>query len=157
MRQRDPITGGEKDVKLARYDLLPDSVTTLLTAGFSDLWASLDVFWNHGGGRPELVRVGLILAFALGPGWPTRLAEVFGWGAGKYAPRNWERGYPWSWAYAALRRHIAAWLAGEPDDPESGLPHLAHALWHVVVLMHFLGRYREGDDRPQPNLTTAPS
>lgn len=148
IRQKDPVTGGEKESKLARFDLLPDSATGFLTGGVaSDVWADLTAFWR-GGDAEHLRRAGRVLIFALGPDWPTQLASVFGWGASKYAPRNWELGYAWSWSYAALGRHLAAYVAGESVDPESGLSHLAHALWHIVVLLDFTVRHRGHDDRP---------
>lgn len=75
-------------------------------------------------------------------------ARVHGMGAEKYAPYNWRKGYPWSWSYAALLRHLYAWWNGEDTDPESGLPHLAHARWHTGILLEF-AQYGLGvDDRP---------
>lgn len=72
------------------------------------------------------------------PAWPlTKLAEVYGHGTMKYADRNWEMGYEWGKSYAAAMRHLLAWSAGEDNDPESGLPHLAHAAWHMFALMEF--------------------
>lgn len=72
------------------------------------------------------------------PSWPlTKIAEVFGFGTQKYADRNWEGGYEWGKGYAAAMRHLLAWNAGEDNDPESGLPHLAHVAWHMLTLMEF--------------------
>lgn len=72
------------------------------------------------------------------PGYPiSKLAEVFGFGTKKYADRNWEMGYDWGKSYAAAQRHLLAWWNGEATDPESGLPHLAHVMWHMAVLMEF--------------------
>ncbi len=65
------------------------------------------------------------------------LVEVLSHGAKKYAPRNWERGQPWSVPYASLMRHIQAWHSGEDTDPESGLPHLAHAACNVAFLLAY--------------------
>ncbi len=39
--------------------------------------------------------------------------------------------------YNAERRHIEAYRKGEYIDPESGLPHLAHALCNIMFL-HYL-------------------
>ena len=54
--------------------------------------------------------------------------KVLTHGAKKYAPENW-RYVPdaKNRYYAALLRHIIAWRKGEILDPESKLPHLAHA------------------------------
>lgn len=75
------------------------------------------------------------------------VAKVYGYGTRKYAPRNWEKGYAWSWSYAALQRHLMAFWRGEDTDVESGLPHLAHAAWHCLTLLTFCENYKEKDDR----------
>jgi len=75
----------------------------------------------------------------------TEEAKVYGMGAVKYAPYNWRKGYPFSWSYDALQRHLNAFWNGEDYDPESGLLHLAHARWHTGVLMEFI-RYDLGTD-----------
>jgi len=62
------------------------------------------------------------------------LAEVLTYGAKKYEPHNWRKGFEWSRLYAALLRHLGAFWGGEDTDPESGLPHLSHALACVVFL-----------------------
>lgn len=77
-----------------------------------------------------------------------QVANVYGQGAMKYAERNWERGYAWGLSYAALQRHLHAFWGGENDDPESGLPHLAHAAWHCLALMTWRTTHPELDDRP---------
>lgn len=72
------------------------------------------------------------------PGYPIhKMAEVFGFGTKKYADRNWEMGYDWGKSYAAAMRHLLAFWNGEDNDSESSLPHLAHAMWHMAVLMEF--------------------
>ena len=79
-------------------------------------------------------------------------ARVHGFGLAKYPDEamypNWRRGMPWSWFYDALRRHVAAFWAGEDVNPESGLLHLAHARWMISALIeyHYLGLGT--DDRP---------
>jgi hypothetical protein len=76
-------------------------------------------------------------------------ARVFDYGRAKYAEWNWAKGQPWSVPFACLMRHMAAWQAGEDLDPESGLPHLGHAMANLVMLSTFARTYREGDDRTQ--------
>lgn len=78
-----------------------------------------------------------------------QVARVYGRGAEKYADRNWERGYAWSLSYGALQRHANAFWMGEEIDPETGLPHLAHVVWHCFTLMQFAQHYRQFDDRSQ--------
>lgn len=82
------------------------------------------------------------------------IARVFAFGATKYADHNWRKGYEWGKSYAALMRHLTAFWAGETHDPESGLPHLAHAGFHVLVLLTWLEQDGEGsrfDDRYIPD------
>lgn len=66
-----------------------------------------------------------------------QLAEVCGFGAKKYDDDNWRKGYDWGLSFAALQRHLHQFWQGEEIDQESGLPHLAHAAWHCMVLLTF--------------------
>lgn len=75
------------------------------------------------------------------------LAEVSGFGAQKYAPHNFLKGYDWSLSFDAGQRHLLAFWAGEDNDPESGLPHLGHAAWHCLAMLSFLERGLGTDDR----------
>lgn len=57
------------------------------------------------------------------------LAKVLTFGANKYAPGNWQHVPDAENRYiAAALRHINAQRIGEHSDPETGLPHLAHAM-----------------------------
>jgi hypothetical protein len=57
------------------------------------------------------------------------LARVLTFGAHKYAPGNWQHVPDAENRYiAAALRHINAQRIGEHSDPETGLPHLAHAM-----------------------------
>lgn len=80
-------------------------------------------------------------------------ARVHGFGIFKYpdeggAP-NWTKGTPWSWMYDAAQRHLLAFWSGETINPESGLPHLAHAAWMLDILMEFEFKGLGTDDRPR--------
>lgn len=81
-----------------------------------------------------------------------KVARVYGYGAKKYQDRNWEKGYPWGWSIGATLRHIALFVQGEDNDLESGLPHLAHATFHLLSLMRFMDAKREFDDRSKVGL-----
>ena len=76
-----------------------------------------------------------------------QIAEVYGFGAQKYSNHNWRKGYDWGLSYGALQRHLEAFWNGEDTDPESGLPHLAHAGWHCLALLTFMREHPELDDR----------
>lgn len=63
------------------------------------------------------------------------LVDVYTMGARKYKDKNWQKVKNFRNRYfAAALRHITAWRGGELTDPESGLPHLAHAIWNLVTL-----------------------
>lgn len=79
------------------------------------------------------------------------VARVYGFGAEKYKPHNWRRGYAWGLSFAAAMRHITQWWTGERHDPESGYHHLAHGVFHLLALMVYDDAafdYHTHDDRP---------
>jgi hypothetical protein len=79
------------------------------------------------------------------------LGEVYTYGSVKYADRNWEKGGSFTDFLDCAERHLVKWKAGHRDDEESGLHHLAHALWNIGALLHMDSlpeRYGEFDDRP---------
>jgi hypothetical protein len=76
-------------------------------------------------------------------------ARVWMYGKNKYAAWNWAKGMPWSAVMASLMRHLSAFQSGEDNDPESGLPHLAHISCNVRMLTLYSKTYKEGDDRPK--------
>ena len=108
-RITNEITGGQKGVKPARFDLIP----------VKPLW---------------------------------EVAKVYGYGEGKYAHRNWEKGYDWGLSYGALQRHLNQFWGGEYLDEESGLPHLAHAMFHCLALMQYNENYPQFDNRSKLNV-----
>lgn len=67
-----------------------------------------------------------------------QIIGVLEFGAVKYQVDNWQhvpdarRRY-----YDAAMRHIDAWWYGEKNDPESKLPHLAHAVCCLLFAMWF--------------------
>ncbi|MES2348466.1 MAG: dATP/dGTP diphosphohydrolase domain-containing protein [Pseudomonadota bacterium] len=75
-------------------------------------------------------------------------ARVWAYGKAKYAAWNWAKGMDWSVPFACMMRHMAAWQRGEENDPESGLPHLAHAMCNLRMLTLYAEKFPEGDDRP---------
>lgn len=77
------------------------------------------------------------------------LAQVLTYGAAKYADNNWRKnnGMRWGRVYAAMQRHLLAWLDGEDVDAESGLPHLHHALTNLAFLVSYAHHGTGVDDR----------
>ena len=76
-------------------------------------------------------------------------ARVFTYGSKKYASWNWAKGANWSIPFASLIRHSCAWFKGERVDSESGLPHTAHMIANILMMIHYENYYPEGDDRPK--------
>lgn len=50
----------------------------------------------------------------------------------------------------ALKRHTNAYFEGEERDPDSGLPHLAHALACIAILIDAEAAGKLTDDRQFP-------
>lgn len=64
--------------------------------------------------------------------WET--LEVSKFGASRYGQRNWQECKDPSRYVDALHRHLHAVVMGEETDPDSGMPHLAHAMWNIAAL-----------------------
>ena len=64
------------------------------------------------------------------------IVKVLTYGAKKYRPNSWQCvRHGRDRYYAAMLRHIRDWQSGEFYDPESGLPHLAHAACNMIFLL----------------------
>lgn len=74
-------------------------------------------------------------------------AKVLEYGAIKYSANNWRKGGNWMEIYESLQRHIDSFREGEDFDPESGLPHLSHAAFNLMVLIEFFDKGLGNDDR----------
>ena len=65
------------------------------------------------------------------------IVKVLTHGAEKYGPDNWKKVKPQHRYYNAMMRHIRAYQDNEWFDPDSGLPHLAHAGCCLIFLLWF--------------------
>jgi hypothetical protein len=64
------------------------------------------------------------------------VAKVLTYGAKKYDRENWRKLDDLDNRYfAAAQRHIWAVKKGEPNDPETGISHLAHAIASLMFLV----------------------
>jgi hypothetical protein len=95
---------------------------------------------RYDAGKPRLDMIPVLPLFYVG--------QVFAFGASKYSSRNWVHGNSFTRCLGALLRHVFRCLAGEWLDPESGLPHLAHAAFWTLVIMEWKQTHPEMDDRP---------
>lgn len=78
------------------------------------------------GGKP---RIGLVA-----PEFVSGVAEVLGFGAGKYGAYNWTEGIDYDRFYDAAQRHMTSWWIGEDLDIETGKNHLLHAACELMFL-----------------------
>ena len=83
---------------------------------------------KYDGGKPEMTLL---------PPWALEsVAKVLTFGAKKYAPDNWKYVENGEYRYKnAAERHINEFKKGNINDPESGLPHLAHAICCLMFIL----------------------
>lgn len=77
---------------------------------------------------------------------------VWDYGANKYSAFNWAKGMKWSIPLACISRHVQAILGGEELDAESGCKHWGHVVCNILMLEHYEQFYKDGDDRPPPEV-----
>ena len=69
----------------------------------------------------------------------------------KYGNANWrEAGVRASVYVSACQRHLTAWFKNEDNDKDSGIPHLAHALACLAILVDADAAGKLTDDRQYP-------
>lgn len=88
-------------------------------------------------------RLDLLPFEALGP-----IANVFEHGLEKYGLDNWRQLSTRRLYFAAIMRHLLAWMMREEKDPDSGLSHLAHAGACILILITAEDIGLGKDDRP---------
>lgn len=75
------------------------------------------------------------------PQWLLDTSAVLAFGAQKYSKDNWKYVPDHKDRYlSAAYRHLLAFQSCEINDPESGLPHLAHATCCLMFLHHMSAR-----------------
>jgi hypothetical protein len=94
---------------------------------------------KHDQGKPDFTFISYELMEAV--------AQVRAFGAKKYSRGQWKKGFKVTRSLAAVLRHIFAFLAGETNDPESGLSHLAHAICGLEHALYDMKHHPENDDR----------
>lgn len=73
--------------------------------------------------------------------------HVLAFGLDKYSRGNWQKGLSHTQIADSLLRHMTAYLSGEDNDPESGLPHVDHILCNALFLSQMTRIHPELDDR----------
>jgi hypothetical protein len=172
----DPRTGGMKNQKAVRPDLVPFDFMVAIDESWADPGApdacaevrgDLVSFWRREqSGRDEargLLTAAKRVEFAVGGSVAVRthLAALYGAGALKYSDDNWKKGYAWSHSYSAALRHLDAIERGEMVDKESfagmGIEvlHWAAVWFHCAALWTFATKGLGTDDRPKPPAAAA--
>ena len=94
---------------------------------------------DEGKSRVDLIPADILLA----------IGDVFGWGAKKYAERNWEEGILFSKLYGSAMRHAFKWFCGVDYDDESGLHHLDCTIANLMMIRSYKAEQKDAcDDRP---------
>lgn len=75
------------------------------------------------------------------------VAMVYTMGAAKYDTRNWEKGMNYGQLYRAAQTHMNQYWLGQKYDAESGIHHLAHAVFNLLAIMEYDYRGTGTDDR----------
>lgn len=112
---------------------------------------------------------GKAILHTIDPDFILGIGRISEFGSRKYHMRNFlmAPGMEWSRVYESGLRHLLLWWGGEEfdmgpngeygetDDPEtnmkwSGMPHLLHAAWNIMVLYTYSQHepYEGADDRP---------
>lgn len=97
---------------------------------------------RYNAGKPKLSLV-LEARHALGG-----VTAVLEYGLVKYHRANWRKGLTHTELADSLLRHLTAYLSGETEDPETGLPHVDHVLCNALFLSELHRTHPELDDRP---------
>ena len=79
-----------------------------------------------------------------------QLSTWLGKGAEKYAPRNWEKGIPFSICIGKLQRHLQEYLMGKTDEPHlDAIGFWWHALTHYEAMIKLGKLLASLNDLPQ--------
>lgn len=102
------------------------------------LGADADKGRKNDTGKPRLALLPPDAMFAM--------ARVLTHGADSYSAWNWHKGIAYERLVSASLRHVMAWLGGQPDDPETGESHLAHAMCGLAFALDQVENYRFDTD-----------
>ena len=130
-------SGGQKGVKLERFELIPvgpltelarlygtgaEKYTTYGDCTCSDSDTSQSTEKQH---KPGCLALTIV----------------------ETGDRNWEKGYEWGKSYASGQRHFNSFWGGESYDPETGRHNLACVIFHAMALMEWEQTHPEFDNR----------
>lgn len=82
------------------------------------------------------------------------LSKVMVLGAKKYGKMNWRsKPIKYSVYYDAAMRHMMAMIDGQNNDPESNMPHAAHVMACMSIILDAIATGNLIDDRHTPTKT----
>lgn len=141
--EADGLGGKKLDADKAKLSLLNPAFFAMLLCKEGDGWqytaacllAEVGHFEKDGTFQDRLRNVIWFIRDKLGS-WETMRLTCLAmeYGITKYGRNNWKKGMAWSRLLDAALRHFVAAALGEEDDPESGLPHVAHGLASLHML-----------------------
>lgn len=105
---------------------------------------------RHNEGKPQVAdrynsgkeRWALVDFEALKP-----MVHVLAFGAQKYSDDNWKKGLKTKEICESLIRHLTAYLSGQDNDAESGLPEVGHILCNAMFLSYMMQFRPDMDNR----------
>jgi hypothetical protein len=68
------------------------------------------------------------------------MIEVLEFGAEKYSPHNWKKGFPKEEILESMQRHLAKLFDGEDIDQESGLHHIGHIMCNAMFYSYMINK-----------------
>ena len=76
------------------------------------------------------------IGFDLLPDVLPDIADVFAFGAGKYAAHGWRQIEDWDLVcFNKIMRHLTTWMFSKEKTDESGKSHLAHAAADLMIML----------------------
>ena len=145
--------GTKHDGGKCRLELVPADFIVMMTGESWPTYSRWDAIkraklWAEHDTESSIARVAQQIASAVGrEEWFGAVGAVLMFGAEKYDSWNWAKGMAWSRLVGAMLRHLCASDIGDGLDPETGMPHLWHALCCAMFLYVYEKRGIGTDDR----------
>lgn len=118
----DGVIVRKEDLTALVFDLYECNTKTLmkLTDDVTDAFKTKSEGIKHDTMKPDF---SLLSPLAI-----TYLVSVLDKGKIEYDAHNWRKGIDQTRLISAAMRHLFAFLGGQDNDPETGLPHMAHVM-----------------------------
>jgi len=129
----DPLPFPTEEQLNERFDALPDVMSTEKADDklkkFAAARRSFD-YQKYLAGEMKKTRFDLL------PNVLPDIADVFAFGAGKYAAHGWRQIEDWDLVcFNKIMRHLTTWMFSKEKTDESGKSHLAHAAADLMIML----------------------